>query len=395
MALTRPLINNLNTTVEVFQDPITVLHGGATLANVDVGFIMNRANGLVSNVALYWNESSNSFVTAFTSNSGATDTNISATSYANVTTANVSLYGIRSSADTGNIAITGNLVPTANIAYDLGTTTQRFKTLFLSGNTIDLGGALITTDVTTGAVAIVPIPTTATPNPTGIVISPAGSITTITSVNGAISAANIGTAANTVTASNTSTFANANVTGNLTVGGNLTVAGTVTFTNSVVETSTELVQGVEVVAGNLVANSGTASSSTTTGALVVAGGAGISGNLNLGGNLTVGGTFSASNIFTDRGGDTLDWNTLTTMGVYLINRSSWSGTTNTPINSQYFTGQLEVVNTGNVSIAQFYRPYNSTASGDVYWTRSKHSSSAWSSWVEIINGAETMDGGSF
>jgi hypothetical protein len=79
----------------------------------------------------------------------------------------------------------------------------------------------------------------------------------------------------------------------------------------------------------------------------------------------------------------------------LINRSSWSGTTNTPLNSLYFTGQLEVTNTGSVSITQNYRPYNSTASGDLYWTRSKYSTNAWSSWVEIINGAETMDGGSF
>ena len=574
MALTRPRIGQFDTSSTTFSDPITVLHGGSTTANVDVGFLMNRANGLVSNVALYWNESGNTFVTAFTSNTGGTDSNILVTSYANVTTgaqiitpgttlnstststgalvvtggvgisgnlyvggnisaanflgnvffgptptttyytqaplnltnslaggiktqlnlintgggagagagidfytytsvagstypesriaavddgnyssyitfqtkipgntganalaerlkidsagnivipttttststttgalvvaggvgisgnlnvganlttANVSLYGIKSSAASGNITITGNLVPSANITYDLGTTSQRFKTLFLSGNTIDLGGALITTDQSTGAVAIVPIPTATTPNPTGIVISPAGAITTITSVNGVISAANIGNAANAVTASSTSTFANASVTGNLIVGGNLTVAGTVTFTNSVIETSTETVLGVEIVGGNLVANSGVASTSTTTGALVVVGGAGISGNVFVG-NIT------AQNAFIDRGNDVLDWNTLTTMGVYLINRSSWSGTSNTPINSQYFTGQLEVVNTGNVSIAQYYRPYNSTASGDVFWTRNKYSSSAWSTWVEIINGVETMDGGSF
>jgi len=374
MALTRPLYNNLNTTVEVFQDPITVLHGGSTTANVDVGFLMNRANGLVSNVALYWNESGNTFVTAFTSNTGNTDTNIAVTSYANITTGSHTVYG--------------PILPAANITYDIGGPTQRFRSLYLSGNTIDLSGAVIKSDPTTGAVAIVPTPTTLNPNPTGIVISHTGAISTVTTTAGVIATNALSTASNTATVSSTSTFANANIAGNLTVGGNLTVAGTVTFTNSVVNTSTETISGIEVVAGNLVANSGTASTGITTGALVVQGGAGISGNVFVG-NIT------AQNAFIDRGADVLDWNTLTTMGVYLVNRSSWTGTTNTPTNSQYFTGQLQVVNTSNVSIAQYYRPYNSTLSGDVYWTRSKHSSSAWSTWVEVINGSEVMDGGSF
>ena len=312
--------------------------------------------------------------------------NLTVDTWANV--GNLYVYGINSSAASGNIAITGNILPSANISYDLGSPTQRFRSLYLSGNTIDLSGAVIKSDAVTGAIALIPQPTTTNPNPSGIVISSSGTVSTVQSVAGVVSSANIGNVANTAVVSSTSTFANANVTGNLIVGGNLTVAGTVTFTNSVIETSTETVLGVEIVGGNLVANSGTTSTSTTTGALVVAGGAGISGNVFVG-NIT------AQNAFIDRGADVLDWNTLTTMGVYLINRSSWSGTSNTPINSQYFTGQLEVVNTGNVSIAQYYRPYNSTASGDVFWTRNKYSSSAWSTWVEIINGVETMDGGSF
>lgn len=91
MALTRPRFGQLNTSIVAEADPITVLHQGATQANVDVGFLFNRANGLVSNVALYWSESSQSIVTAFTSNSGATDSNISVSSYANLTVGNVLL----------------------------------------------------------------------------------------------------------------------------------------------------------------------------------------------------------------------------------------------------------------------------------------------------------------
>lgn len=508
MALTRPRIGQLDSTSTVLNDPITVLHGGSTTANVDVGFLMNRANGLVSNVALYWNETGNTFVTAFTSNTGITDTNIAVTSYAPITT--------------GAHTVAGAILPTANITYDIGSPTQRFRSIYLSGNTIDLAGAVIKTDATTGAVAIVPTPTTLNPNPTGIVISHTGAISTVATTGGVISANALSISSNTATTTNTSTFGNIivnqsssnvatstsavhvsgydgtttkvttdsfgnaavgsmfigrrarntgatptavqqndmlgafigrgwgttgyllnspaqstglvivadqpftdtaqgtrlnlQVTANnsnvattalsinnagqvttasdLSVGGNLRVAGTVTFQNTVVETSTETVLGVEVVGGNLVANSGATSTSTTTGALVVAGGAGITGNLNVGGTLTAS-TFTASNVYLDRGQDLNDWNTVTIMGTYLINRTSWSGTSNTPLNSQNFTGVLEVLNTGNIALTQNYRPYDNSGTPSVAWTRSKFSTNSWTNWVEILDGSEAMDGGSF
>lgn len=102
MALTRPKIWDIDTNIEYFMDPITVLHQGATSANVDVGFLFNRANGLTSNVALYWSEANQSIITAFTANTGITNSNISPTSYANLTVGNVLLVN-------GTIAINGNL----------------------------------------------------------------------------------------------------------------------------------------------------------------------------------------------------------------------------------------------------------------------------------------------
>ena len=120
MALTRPKIGQLQTsTAAAISDPITVLHQGATSANVDVGFLFNRANGLVSNVALYWNETGNSFVTAFTSNTGVTDSNITVTSYASLITG-----GITAS---GNIIQTGtgyHTIPVGNTAQRPGTATS-------------------------------------------------------------------------------------------------------------------------------------------------------------------------------------------------------------------------------------------------------------------------------
>jgi hypothetical protein len=41
-------------------------------------------------------------------------------------------------------AVSSSIVPTTNVTYDLGTASQRWRDLYLSGNTIDLGGALIT-----------------------------------------------------------------------------------------------------------------------------------------------------------------------------------------------------------------------------------------------------------
>ena len=315
MALTRPRLGQLNTSVVAQADPITVLNQGASSANVDVGFLFNRANGLVSNVALYWSESSQSIVTAYTSSTGTTNSNISVTSYADLTVGNVltvnggiigivgnltlgnliantGVYSVSSvvsgnvsagnvlatgffyangspfvSSSYGNVQmlanlatgnnpvtfgsniITGNILPSANVTYDIGSPTLRFRTLYISGTTIDMGGAQITTDSTSGGFAFVPKPTTANPNPLGTVFSPTGGITTINTTGGIVAAGAINTSIN----SN---------------------QGTTNF-------------------GNVRVNSDASSTSTTTGALVVAGGAGIAGNVFVG-NVLASGFFYAN-----------------------------------------------------------------------------------------------------
>ena len=45
----------------------------------------------------------------------------------------------------GNSTFTGHLLPSADVTYDLGgATTQRWRDLYLSGTSIELGGATIT-----------------------------------------------------------------------------------------------------------------------------------------------------------------------------------------------------------------------------------------------------------
>jgi len=138
MALTRPRYNNLNTNVEVFNDAITVLHGASGSADVDVGLLINRANGLLANTAIYWSETNHSFVTAFTSNSGATDTNISVISYANITTGNVYADGLYWRGN-GQVIATGGGSGTytnANVAAYLPTYTGNIA----AGNVITTNG---------------------------------------------------------------------------------------------------------------------------------------------------------------------------------------------------------------------------------------------------------------
>ena len=54
--------------------------------------------------------------------------------------------------DSPNVLIAGNFIPTACNVYDLGSSNFRFKDLYLSGNTIDLGGTKLSRDDNTGGI---------------------------------------------------------------------------------------------------------------------------------------------------------------------------------------------------------------------------------------------------
>lgn len=49
----------------------------------------------------------------------------------------------------GNVNIAGNLIPAADVTYDIGSSSKQWRDLFLSGNTIHLGGATLSTDGST------------------------------------------------------------------------------------------------------------------------------------------------------------------------------------------------------------------------------------------------------
>jgi len=73
----------------------------------------------------------------------------------------LSSNGNASSANVDLTAISSNIIPTANNVYDIGTPTMRWREMYLSGNTINLGGATISSDGTgtlqiSGAGAVLP-----------------------------------------------------------------------------------------------------------------------------------------------------------------------------------------------------------------------------------------------
>lgn len=383
MALTKPkLSQNIDTDISVFTDPILVLHQGSTLANVDTGFLFNRANGLVSNVAIYWSESANSFVTAFTTSTGAPDANVAPTQFANlrVGTATANIFqsddyrysngaAFVSTTLTNTVEITANKSSGQNVGLSLTTTG------------VDAGNYGSATSIPTIVVDSKGRITSLTANAVSTTINLAGTSGTgsvagggTLTVNGTTNQLATSVSASTITVSFTQDIVapgNVTVTGNLVVQGNTTIFNTETltvedklitiangaatageadgsginvagananlvYTNATdtwnttkgiivpganittANISTLTVTGVTKVAGNLVANSETASSSTTTGALVVVGGVGITGTLYTG-VLNINGAYQFPTA------DGLSGQVLTTNGSGLLTFANVSG----------------------------------------------------------------------
>jgi hypothetical protein len=97
-------------------------------------------------------------------------------------------------------SVAANILPAADVTYDLGSATHRWRDIYLSGNTINLGGATIKTDAASGAIALIPEPTEANPNPSGMVVSPSGGITVVATTGGEVSGNAIANAAASPTA---------------------------------------------------------------------------------------------------------------------------------------------------------------------------------------------------
>ena len=96
-----------------------------------------------------------------------------------------------------------------------------------------------------------------------------------------------------------------------------------------------------------------------------------------------------------RGSDPNNWNTMTQMGVYLVNRNSWSGTSNAPTDSLVFDGLVQVENVDDVYISQvFYPAAVDVSDAIVQWNRS-YNSAVWTAWYKIVNNEQVINGGAY
>ena len=111
--------------------------GNATLGNLVTANFFSGNGSLLTGVTV---SAGNSIVNG--------NSNVFVTANGNVT---ISVAGIANVVNvTGsNILVSANIIPTSNITYDLGNNTNRFKDLYLSGNTINLGNSNISSNAST------------------------------------------------------------------------------------------------------------------------------------------------------------------------------------------------------------------------------------------------------
>ena len=154
------------------------------------------------------------------------------------------------------LTVAGNILPNANVTYNLGSSTQRWKDLYLSGTTIDLNGSTISSDAN-GITLTNPLGGTFT-------VVGTGSSNTATVVNGNSSIViqanseidfNVTGTSNIVVISSNgiATSANANITGNLTAG-NISTGGTLVATGNITGGNLKTSNGVYSATANITGN---------------------------------------------------------------------------------------------------------------------------------------------
>ena len=218
-----------------------------------------------------------------------------------------------------------------------------------------------------------------------VVFSTTGAaITGVASASGNITGGNIITgglvsATGTITSGNLATGGTASVTGNIT-GGNILTGGVVSATANVT--------GGNVLTGGLVSSTG----NITSGNILTGGVVSATGNIS--GNYFIGNGTVIAGVLADRGSDTNNYDLLTQMGVYTVNRLSWSGVTGAPTDSSVFVGLLEVKNSTNTAIEQIFYPGTVEADVKIQWNRSNWGGT-WTAWIKILNDFQSVSGGTY
>ena len=259
-------------------------NGTAVLANAVGGTVTFTAG---DNIAITGNNTSKTVtigVTGISLNSIANGTS-NVTVVSSGGNVSVGVGGISNIAvfNSAGVDFTGNLLPTANVTYNLGSTNRRWKDLWLSNSTIYLGSATIS--ATEGNLNLpdnVYIGTAALSTHNNILSLPANTIMAgmdlvVADPNGDISANGTVSAANITSGHTISSVGNVTG-GNMLTGGIVSATGNISGGNLI--TANQVTAIGNVTGGNL-ATLGTVSAAT----LSTTGNATIGGNLAVQGNL--------------------------------------------------------------------------------------------------------------
>ena len=284
----------IDTTITTIEDPIIVLASTQTSGApaVDIGFLGFRGNE--SNIAFVWDESADSFVTAFTS-TGESNTTITITSYANLQVGNLSLTGniLNSTLNvTGNI--TGGNLLTPGLISATSTITSAAN---IAGGNVLTGGLISATSTITSAANV-----TGGNLLTGGLISATSTITTTANITGGNILFGSGQVSGTGNVYATNFIGN--ISGNIDAAGANTqvqfnddnlLGASAAFTFD--KASNALVNSGNITGGNLLTGGLISATSTITSAANIAG-----GNITTGGLITATGNITGGNLLTSGSG---------------------------------------------------------------------------------------------
>jgi trimeric autotransporter adhesin len=362
IALASAAYDHANTASQYALQGIVLAEQGIASANVatfnagSASVYANNGIALAQAAFGHSNTTSNTFVGTDSSSASPTGSSVNFSSSNGVTvtgsgnTLTISTpQDLRTTATPtfNGMTVTGNVIPSLDVTYDLGSSTHRFKDLWLSGQTIKLGSSSVTTDPSTGAIALVPAASANNPNPTALVFTANGGITTVPSTAGSIDAAHVASA-----------IAN---TGGSTFDFTLVsyAANTANLAVQIANTALSNTSGSQIFNSNstlLIANT-TDSTSTSSGSLTVAGGLGVSKNVRVSGMVyATGFVANTQSIVTSAGGQT----TLTPQSPqYLILTGTNGYTVSLPDVGSVSTGTTYYINnntsgtTSNIIVKDF------------------------------------------
>jgi len=129
----------INTTSTTTSDKfITLNKGGAANSGSSTGFLIEQAGATAGYIQ--------------TDSTGAAFLVKAPQSVGTVTLGSSTAGGNQISTTKGGILVDGAILPASNVLYDIGSSNARFRDIYLSGNTINLGGTKISIDSTTSNV---------------------------------------------------------------------------------------------------------------------------------------------------------------------------------------------------------------------------------------------------